>query len=149
MDTIRKRAGSYLPAIESAERAAGIPPGLLLRLLYQESGFRPDVIDGRTRSRTGAIGIAQALPSTAANPGYGVPVLADPTNPGQAIPWAARYLRAMYERTGSWAQALGAYNQGLGTVLSARAQGGADWLSRMPAEGRNYVAAITAAVPVA
>jgi soluble lytic murein transglycosylase-like protein len=149
MDTIRRRAGRYLPLIHAAEAARGIPRDLLTRLLYTESGFRPEVIDGRVKSRTGAVGIAQILPSTARAPGYGVPPITDPTDPQAAIPWAAHYLRAMYDRTGSWAQALGAYNQGLGAVLKARQAGGANWLTYMPADGRHYFAGITADVPVA
>jgi soluble lytic murein transglycosylase-like protein len=149
MDAIRRRAGNYLPLIHAAENARGIPRDLLTRLLYTESAFRPEVIDGRVKSRTGAVGIAQILPSTARDPGYGVPPIKDPTDPQAAIPWAAHYLRAMYDRTGSWAQALGAYNQGLGAVLKARQAGGANWLAHMPAEGRHYVAGITADVPVA
>lgn len=149
MDAIRKAAGVYLPTIHAAEDRRGIPRDLLTRLLYTESRFRPDVIDGRTKSRTGAVGIAQILPSTARDPGYGVPPIADPTNPAQAIPWAAHYLRAMYDRLGSWAQALGAYNQGLGAVLKARQANARNWLAYMPAEGRQYVAGIVADVPVA
>lgn len=149
MQTIRQRAGRYLPTIHAAEDANGIPRDLLTRLLYTESAFRPDVIDGRVKSRTGAVGIAQILPSTARDPGYGVPPISDPTDPLQAIPWAAKYLRAMYNRTNSWAKALGAYNQGLGAVLKAQQTGGANWLAFMPDEGRQYVAGITADVPVA
>lgn len=149
MEAMRRKAGQYLPAIEAAERANGIPAGMLVALLYTESGFRPEVIDGRVRSATGAIGIAQVLASTAAAPGYGVPVLVDPTNPAQAIPWAGRYLSAMYDRTGDWSQALAAYNQGLGRVNAAKKAGGGNWLAYVPSEGQRYVAKINSAMQVA
>ncbi len=148
MDRVRARAGQYLTRIRAAECVEGIPTDLLTRMLYTESRFREDVITGKVRSRTGAVGIAQVLPSTARDPGYGVPPLQDPTNPAWAIPWAAAYLRAMYDRTHSWAKALGAYNQGLGAVLRAVKAGGEDWLAHMPDEGRNYVAGIIADVAV-
>lgn len=148
MDRVRAAAGQYLTRIHAAEHVEGIPTDLLTRMLYTESRFREDVISGAVRSRTGAIGIAQVLPSTARDPGYGVPPLQDPTNPAASIPWAAAYLRAMFNRTHSWAKALGAYNQGLGAVLRASKAGGDDWLAYMPDEGRNYVVGIIADVVV-
>lgn len=146
--TFLRRAGGYLPLIQQIEKQNGIPQNLLVRLLDQESKFRPEVIDGTVRSRTGAIGIAQVLPSTAGAPGYSVPRLVNPRDPSEAIPWAGKYLRAMYDRAGSWPKALAAYNQGLGTVLNAAKSAGANWLKAVPAEGRNYVASITSDVPV-
>jgi soluble lytic murein transglycosylase-like protein len=148
IDRVRTSAGQYLTRIRAAECVSGIPTDLLTRMLYTESRFREDVISGQKRSPTGAIGIAQVLPSTARDPGYGVPPLQDPTNPSTAIPWAAAYLRAMYDRTKCWAKALGAYNQGLGAVLRASKAGGDDWLEHMPDEGRNYVVGIIADVVV-
>ncbi len=43
---------------------------------------------------------------------------------------------------GDYAKALAAYNAGAGAVNAAVAQGGANWLSYMPAETQNYVAII-------
>lgn len=100
----------YRLAIAAAELARGIPTGLLARLLYQESHYRTDIIDGSTRSATGALGLAQFMPATAAELGI------DPLDPFQAIEGAARYLRRMYDAFGDWRLALAAYNAGPGNV---------------------------------
>jgi len=48
------------------------------RVLQQESGNRQTDSEGRVlRSRAGAIGISQVMPSTAMDPGYGVPSIFD------------------------------------------------------------------------
>jgi len=100
----------YRDVIAAAEQAQGIPEGLLARLLYQESHYRSDIIDGSTRSGTGALGIAQFMPATAADMGI------DPLNPFQAIDGAARYLRLQYNSFRDWRLALAAYNAGPGNV---------------------------------
>lgn len=146
------------PLIRAAEDAHGIPRDLLAKLLHTESRWRPDVIDGRTKSRTGAVGIAQVLNSTARDPGYGVPPLKttpnglapdERTDPAKAIPWAAKYLRAMFDRLGSWRQAAAAYNQGLGAVLKARRASPTNWPALLTEEGRNYVASVPDVIGVA
>ena len=43
-----------------------IPPGILAGLLEQESGYLPEVINGKRLSSAGAQGIAQFMPATAA-----------------------------------------------------------------------------------
>lgn len=100
----------YRAAIREAETARGLPTGMLARLLYQESHFRPDIISGKTRSSVGALGIAQFMPATAAEMGI------NPLDPFQAIPAAAKYLSSLYRITGDWAEALAAYNWGIGNV---------------------------------
>lgn len=100
----------YRALISESENARGIPSGMLARLLYQESHYRPDIISGVTRSKVGALGIAQFMPATAAELGI------DPLDPNQAIPAAAKYLSSLYRTTGSWRDALAAYNWGIGNV---------------------------------
>src|ERR1051325_8934184 len=56
---------SYDQLILSAAAANDIDPQILYRLLYQESRFRPEIINGTVRSSTGALGIAQFMPATA------------------------------------------------------------------------------------
>ncbi|MCG7364469.1 lytic transglycosylase domain-containing protein [Roseomonas sp. ACRSG] len=74
----------------------GMPVQLLLAQGHRESGFRPDVISGKVRSSAGAIGIAQVLPSTAADPGYGLSPISeqDLLDPEKAIRFQAKYLKA-------------------------------------------------------
>ncbi len=128
-------AERYRSIITRSAEARGVPPDLLARLLAQESAYRPDVIDGRTRSSAGAAGIAQFMPATARQ--FGI----DPLNPDQAIPAAAQYLRQLFDRFGSWSMALAAYNWGQGN-LARRG------FENAPAETRAYVDSIIRDVPV-
>lgn len=128
--------GPYAAQIEAAETSQGIPPRLLASLLYQESRFRPDIINGTTRSRVGALGIAQFMPATARE-WLGSEQAA--LNPSIAIPGAARYLRWLYERHGSWRLAVAAYNYGTGNVAKKTED---QW----PAETQHYVAVVHDAI---
>ena len=100
----------YAGLIAQAEVQHGIPSTMLERLLYQECRYRQDIITGRVRSSVGAMGIAQFMPATAAELGI------DPLNPAQAVPAAAKYLKGLFNRFGTWSQALAAYNWGQGNV---------------------------------
>lgn len=126
----------YAGLIQQAEDINSIPPTMLERLLYQECRYRQDIITGRLRSSAGALGIAQFMPATAAELGI------DPLNPAQAIPAAARYLRSLYLRFGTWREALAAYNWGMGNVERKG-------LAAAPRETRNYFTAILADVSAA
>lgn len=123
----------YAPLIAQTEDANGIPRDLLARLLYQESHYRDDIITGRTVSPAGALGIAQFMPATAAQLGI------DPLDPSQAIPAAGAYLVSLYRGTGTWTQALAAYNWGIGNVTRKG-------LLAAPAETRSYYRQILADV---
>lgn len=94
----------YQYAVESANQY-GVPPGLFTSIIQAESGFNPSAYN----SASGATGIAQFLPSTAANPGYGTASF-DPTNPYQSLDGAAQYLSGLYNTTGSWQGAVNAYS---------------------------------------
>ncbi|HWB51475.1 MAG TPA: lytic transglycosylase domain-containing protein [Stellaceae bacterium] len=114
--------------VENAARATGLPIDLLTRLVWTESRFRADVT-----SPKGAQGIAQFMPGTAAERG-----LADPFDPEQAIPKAARLLVDLQHRFGNIGLAAAAYNAGPNRI--------ADWLAGsagLPIETRNYVFAVT------
>src|SRR4051812_20244873 len=67
---------------ESAQQQR-IPVALFARLIWQESRFDPNSV-----SRAGAQGVAQFMPSVAAEVG-----LRNPFNPLEAVPAAARFLR--------------------------------------------------------
>lgn len=113
--------------IEGAARASAIPVPFLTRLIYRESSFRTGVV-----SPAGAQGVAQFMPGTARERG-----LADPFDPEQAIPAAARLLADHRRQFGNLGLAAAAYNGGSGRVTGWLAGGG------LPAETRNYVAIIT------
>jgi soluble lytic murein transglycosylase-like protein len=100
----------YQDTITRAAQDNGVPVSILAWLLWKESRYNPAIIDGTQRSRVGAVGIAQFMPATAADEGI------DPLDPDEAIAGAASYLARLYRSTGTWAQALAAYNWGIGNV---------------------------------
>jgi transglycosylase-like protein with SLT domain len=112
---------------ESAHSNA-LPVPFLIRLLFQESGFKPDVV-----SRAGAQGIAQFMPETAATVG-----LNNPFDPTQAIAASARLLGDLVRRFGNLGLAAAAYNAGPRRIQ--------DWLDKkgkLPEETQHYVKTIT------
>ena len=130
-------AAPYLPTIEETELKQGIPSGLLYRLLYQESHFRPDIISGETVSAAGAVGIAQIVPKW--HPGINA------YDPIASIKYAGQYLRSLYNQFGDWGYALAAYNWGPSNVKKAIQEGRT--LTGYPLETRNYVVQIMNDVP--
>jgi soluble lytic murein transglycosylase-like protein len=100
----------YQDMISAAAQEVGMPVSILAWQLWKESRYNPAIIDGTKRSRVGAMGIAQFMPATAADEGV------DPLDVSQAIPGAARYMARLYRSTGTWAEALAAYNWGIGNV---------------------------------
>ena len=83
----------------------GIPRGIFMALIRQESGGNP-----RAVSPAGAVGYAQLMPATAR--GLGV----NPRDPIQNLRGGAKYLAAQKRKFGSWELALAAYNAGPGAV---------------------------------
>lgn len=97
--------GQYLETAKAAARRHDVPQDLFLRLVQQESGWKPAAV-----SHKGAIGLAQLMPATARK------LRVDPNNPRENLEGGARYLRQMYNMFGSWRLALAAYNAGPGAV---------------------------------
>lgn len=120
-------AGALCRLIESSARTSGVPVAFLTRLIWRESSFRTGVV-----SPAGAQGVAQFMPGTARERG-----LADPFDPEQAIPAAARLVADHRRQFGNLGLAAAAYNGGPRRV--------ADWLAGggLPAETRSYVAIVT------
>lgn len=121
-------AQSVCPLVERAARANRIAVALLTRLIWTESRFRAHAV-----SPKGAQGIAQFMPGTATERG-----LADPFDPAQAIPNAARLLADFDRRFGNIGLAAAAYNAGPNRV--------ADWLAgtgSLPGETAAYVILVT------
>ena len=123
---------SVCRTIERSAQTARLPVEFVTRIIWRESSFRPGVV-----SRAGAEGIAQFMPSTAQARG-----LADPFDPEQAIPKAARYLADLRQRFGNIGVAAAAYNAGEARVSNwLRGQGG------LPNETRAYVRFVTGRSP--
>lgn len=106
-------SGPYQGDIEAAAARFSVPVSILAWLLWKESRYRDDIVTGATRSRVGALGIAQFMPGTARDELGSVDAALDPS---EAIPGAARYLAKLYRSAGTWAGALAAYNWGIGNV---------------------------------
>ncbi len=105
-----------------------LPIPFFIRLLWQESGFKPGLV-----SRAGAQGVAQFMPETASSVG-----LDNPFDPLQAIPASARLLRNLIQQFGNLGLAAAAYNAGPKRIQ--------DWLAkkgRLSAETQGYVKIIT------
>jgi hypothetical protein len=119
----------YVTIARQAAISVGIPPDYFVKQIYAESGFNP-----YAHSPSGAVGIAQFTPSTAAAMGV------NPYDPVSALYGAARYMaRLSNSFGGDYAKALAAYNAGSAAVNNAVATGGANWLASMPLETQNYV----------
>lgn len=81
----------------------------------------------------------QVMPTTAANPGFGV----RPSNgtPADDVRVGKEYRAAMQQRYGGdLSKMWGAYNWGPGNVDRAVSAYGQNWLQAVPTETRNYIA---------
>ncbi len=138
---------AYYPLAEAdriaeAARAAGVPTSLLFGLIRQESVFT-----GNAKSRSGALGLMQVMPSTGRllyrkENGKGRPDLNDPD---ANLRLGARYLRQLLDAfPGDTAAALAAYNAGPGRVRAWKKASGLapadEFLESIPfGETRLYV----------
>jgi hypothetical protein len=114
--------------VESAAHSAHLPVDLLTRLVWVESRFQAGVT-----SPAGAQGVAQFMPETAAERG-----LADPFDPEQAIPMAAKLLVDLVQQFGNIGLATAAYNAGPTRVAA--------WLGGsggLPSQTQAYVFLLT------
>lgn len=109
-----QRSGRYLSHFEAIFAAYGLPVELT-RLVFVESLFQEGA-----RSRVGAGGLWQFMPSTARIHGLKVSrTLDERFDPLRACQGAARLLKSSYEELGSWPLAITAYNTGVGHMRRA------------------------------
>jgi hypothetical protein len=132
-ETSREVQQSTCLLLESAALANGLPVEFFVRLIWRESRFRPTAVGPSTRSGKHALGIAQFMPTTAAERS-----LLDPFNPIEALPKAAEFLKDLRSQFGNLGLAAAAYNAGSGRVRA--------WMvgaASMPTQTRAYVEAVT------
>jgi membrane-bound lytic murein transglycosylase D len=133
-----------MPRLRAAFTAEGVPPELAW-LAEVESGLRPGA-----RSPAGAAGLFQFTPAGAHAAGLRTFLPDERTEAVPSARAAARTLRNLYTRFGSWPLALAAYNAGegrLSRLLASRGTGefaGVD--SALPAETQMYVPKVLALV---
>ncbi|HET6148756.1 MAG TPA: transglycosylase SLT domain-containing protein [Polyangia bacterium] len=109
-----KRAGRFRGLFEKTLDRYGLPRDLFYVAMI-ESGFEP-----AARSRAGAGGIWQFMPSAARTYGLEISYWVDSRrDPERSADAAARYLKDLYVRFGSWPLVFAAYNAGYGAVLTS------------------------------
>lgn len=109
-----KRAGRFRGLFEKTLERYGLPRDLFYVAMI-ESGF-----ESAARSRVGAGGIWQFMPSAARTYGLEISYWVDSRrDPERSADAAARYLKDLYVRFGSWPLVFAAYNAGYGAVLTS------------------------------
>ena len=119
------------------ERKHGLPRGVLVNLVRQESGGDCKIFGPETRSGR-AQGLCQFVPATAQE--WGV----DASDPVSSINGAARYLEWLMDRFGGDAEkAIAAYNWGPGNMRSLVRNHPNDWKQHLPKETKGYLANVS------
>ncbi len=136
------RAAALLPQLKVVFASEGLPQALVW-LAETESAFNPSA-----RSPAGARGLYQLMPATARELGLSTTLPDERTDPDKNARAAARMLRRLHGRFGSWPLALAAYNAGEGLVsrllTTRKATTFAAIAADLPAETRLYVPKVLA-----
>jgi soluble lytic murein transglycosylase-like protein len=127
---------SWHPMIEEASTRFGIPTSWIERVMRAESRGRT-MLNGRPiRSRAGAMGLMQLMPSTWTDMRTRLALGNNPDDPRDNILAGTFYLRLMYDRFG-YPGLFGAYNAGPG-VYAAYLAG----TRRLPGETVAYLGSV-------
>lgn len=126
----------YDGMFKEASDRYGVPSCILSRLASKESGYNKIARNYISADdRYCAYGIMQIVPRWH-------PLVKDPYNPVEAIPYGAKYLRENYDRFGSWEKALAAYNWGPEALAKSISKHKDKWMSHLPAETLDYITKI-------
>ncbi|MDB5581952.1 MAG: lytic transglycosylase [Bradyrhizobium sp.] len=101
----------WQPLITQASQRFGIPESWIVRVMRAESDGRIELDGHPIRSRAGAIGLMQLMPSTWAMMRDAYRLGSDPDDPRDNIIAGTAYLRLLYDRFG-YPGLFGAYNAG-------------------------------------
>jgi len=147
--TLLDRARLYAVPAQEIFMRKGLPKDLVYVAMI-ESGFSP-----AARSHANAAGIWQIVPMTGSRFGLEQNKWIDERrHPLKAAKAAAHYLSLLYDQFGSWSLALAAYNAGENAVQGALDKSGLNTFwdlmekGRLPAETRDYVPKVFAAVKI-
>ncbi len=136
-----------LPPVPEMQSPTGISPAMLEAQRGAESNNQH--IDPRTgrllTSPKGAEGIAQIMPATAKDPGYGVMPARD-NSPEEAMRFQSDYMNALNNKYQDPQKALAAYNYGPGSMDKLIAKHGDEWKNNLPTETSNYLKKINASM---
>jgi len=120
----------------AGEKGSYIDPDMFKAVIAAESKGKANAV-----SPKGARGLAQLMPGTARDPGYGVRGVRD-ESPEENVRVGNEYLNAMLKKYGNIDYALAAYNWGPGNVDKWIARGAKP--EELPAETRNYIPKVKA-----
>ena len=109
------RALAYAPQVNAASAKYGVPTSVIYQQIGQESSWNTNAVTGN------AVGLAQIMPGTATDPGYGIAPVSNRNDPNQSIDFAAHYTAALYGKTGSWSGAMDAYGTTAGQGANSSA----------------------------
>ena len=101
-------AKKWWSTFKAVETKYGLPPNLLMRIAYQESRWRDDIISGEKKSPVGAEGMMQLMRKWHPT--------VNPLDTAAAIDYAGSFLKSLYRQFNSWKLAVAAYNAGAGNV---------------------------------
>lgn len=104
--------------------------------LLKKQAVAESSLDPRARSGVGALGLMQFMPATWTEWGNG----GNWTNPEDSIKTGARYMAWLLKQfNGNYAEALAAYNWGIGNMKRSIASLGDQWRGALPKETSNYL----------
>lgn len=142
LSDIKADKTDLISVLKDIFRDEGVPHNLVW-LAEVESSFNPNA-----RSKAGAVGLFQLMPTTAERFGLQLFPVDDRKTPDKSARAAACYLRRLYAEFGGWALALAAYNGGEGmvsrTMKSHNARTFSEVAPYLPSETRKYVPRVMA-----